>query len=250
MSTLPALERELQLAAARLAASPSWHRRRRTWLLTLAGTIVLAGGAAASATHISGGSLVGLGKPTAPQADPPAPRALGTRQRQLDALRQPLRPETTLPQPLQANIREVTVSGENPRLGRKAVTAPWGDTFWVVPAAHGKVCLLVNGGGGGCGPAAQIDTGTFSGVAPCHAGGAVYDGLLPNGAADVALTLRDGTQRRLTVTNNVWAFQIALDRPQPTTISWTSPRGVRRHAPIGGLPPPGPGGSTTCAPPP
>lgn len=246
MSTLPGLEHELRLAAARLtSATPPRRVRRRTWLLTLAGAVVLAGGAVATATQFSG-APVEIGKSTAPVASPPTVQKLGSRHAQLDALKQPVSAASTLPADMQASIREQTVAGENPRLGRKAYTAPWGDTFWVVPAANGKVCLLVNGGGGGCSPANQIDDGTFNGVAPCHEGGAVYSGLLPNDATDVELILRDHTQRALRVVNNVWAAQIALEDPQPTAIAWTQDA-RRRRAVTSPMPPPSPGGDTTCS---
>lgn len=171
---------------------------------------------------------------------------LSVAQGQLDALRQPASAATTLPAQIQATIRDVTIAGENPALGRKALTAS-GHTFWVVPAADGKVCLLQGGGGGGCSPVAQIGDGTFSSLAPCAQGGALHAGLLPNDATDATLALEDGSQRSVTVTNNVWSIQIPLGQPQPTTITWTQ-NGSQKQAPIGAIPPPAPGQTSTCGP--
>lgn len=244
MSTLPSLEHELLSAARRLAARPAWRRsRRRSGLLALIAVVAIGGGASGAAQVLR--APVVTGRPIAAAPNPPAPQHLGTRQAELGALVQPATPTTVLPAQLQTNIREQTVSGENPRLGRKALTTSWGDTFWVLPAADGKVCLLVNGGGGGCSPAGQIASGTFNGVAPCHQGGAVYDGLLPNDATDISLTFDDGRQQRLTLTNNVWATQVARDRAQPTTLNWTHNE-IRRHAPTSPLPPAAPGSGDRC----
>jgi hypothetical protein len=244
MSTLPTLERELMTAAHRRAARPAWRRNRRhPGLLALIAVAAIGGGATAAAQIVRAPTQTGRPIPAAP--NPPAPHQLGTRQGQLDALTQSATPTTTLPAQLQTNITQETVSGENPRLGRKALTTPWGDTFWVLPAADGKVCLLLNGGGGGCSPARQIASGTFNGVMPCHQGGAVYDGLLPNDASDISLTLDDGSQHQLTLTNNVWATQIPRNQAQPTTLNWTHNR-TRQHAPTSPLPPAAPGSTDRC----
>jgi hypothetical protein len=245
MSTLPTLERELLTTAHRRAARPAWRRsRRRTGLLALLAVVAIGGGATAAAEILR--APIVTGRPIPAAANPPAPRQLGTGQGELDALTQPATPTTTLPAQLQANITEETVSGENPSLGRKALTTSWGDTFWLLPAADGKVCLLVNGGGGGCSPASQIASGTFNGVMPCHHGGAVYNGLLPNDASDISLTLDDASQQPLTVTNNVWATQIPRDHAQPTTLNWTH-NGTRQHAPTSPLPPAAPGSADRCS---
>jgi hypothetical protein len=242
MSTLPDLEHELLHAAQRAtAARPS--RRRRGAIATAAAALLLAGGATATAQIWH--PLWSVGTPTAPVPGPAVVHAVDAGQRGLDVLRQPLTAATALPQQLRENLSATTIAGENPDLGRKALTTSFGDTFWVVPAADGKICLLVNGGGGGCGPASQIDDGTFSGLMPCAQGGVVHYGMLPNGAADTSLTLPDGATRDVTVTNNVWAIQIARHAPQPKSLSWTQ-GAVREQAPIGSPPPPTPGTTSSC----
>jgi hypothetical protein len=146
---------------------------------------------------------------------------------------------------MQSNIRGETVTGENPALGRKAVVA-FGQTFSVVPAADGKVCLLHGGGGGGCSPVGQVADGTLSTLEPCAAGGPLRAGLLPDDATDVTLLMDDGTRHGVQLTNNVWVYQAQLDRPQPTAVTWTQ-SGLSREAPVGAMPPPVPGQTTLCA---
>jgi hypothetical protein len=245
MSTLPTLERELLHAAQRLTITRRpWHRgRRRSGLLALIG-VAVAGAATAAATQMLPAPPT-IGRAITPPPNPATPQHLTTRQATLDVLTQRASPTTTLPARMQANISQQTVAGENPRLGRKALTTPWGDTFWVLPAADGKICLLVNGGGGGCSPAKQIAGGTFNGVLPCHRGGAVYMGLLPTDATDASLTLDDASQTALSVTNNVWAARIPRNQPQPVTLNWTR-HGAAHHAPTSPLPPPIPGNDDLC----
>jgi hypothetical protein len=243
MSTLPNLEQELLLAAQRTAnMRPRWHR---TLVLAISGVALCAGGATAVAQLTQTPSSVGT--PIAPVAGPAPVSHLSEAQSQLDALRQPVATTTALPPQLQSAIRDVTVAGENPALGRKALVASFGATFWVVPAADGKVCLLNDGGGGGCSPLGQIADGTFSTMAPCAKGGVVHAGMLPNDAAGAALLLEDGSRRSVSITNNVWAIQIQFGQPQPTTLTWTQ-NGSQQKAPIGAIPPPVPGASSTCGP--
>jgi hypothetical protein len=241
MSTLPELELELLHAARRAsAARPS---RRRTTITAVIAALLLAGGATATAQM--GHPLWSLGTPTAPVRGPAVVDAVDVGQQGLDVLRQPSTAATALPAQLRASLSARTLAGENPDLGRKALTAPFGDTFWVVPGAGGKICLFVNGGGGGCGPASHIDQGTLSGLMACAQGGVVYYGMLPNGADDVSLTLADGATRGVAVTNNVWAVQIVRQEPQPKALTWTQ-GAQRKQASIGALPPPAPGTTGGC----
>jgi hypothetical protein len=240
MTTLPHLERELLHAARRTTALRPSRRRKGVAAVIVAG--LLAGGATATAQLVDPPWTVG--KRIAPVPGPAVVRAVDARQQTLDVLRQPVTAATALPARLRANLSESPMAGENPSLGRKAVTTPFGYTFWVVPAAAGKICLFVNGGSGGCGPASTIDDGTFNGMAPCDGGGVVHYGMLPNDATDASLTLPDGAARAVTITNNVWAVQIPRDQPQPMSLTW-SQRGTPRQAPIGALPPPAPGSTTS-----
>lgn len=217
------------------------QKMRRSWpMVTAIVATVMA--TSAIADVVSGSSVVG--QRIAPVSSPPMVRSADASQARLDVLSQPLTSATRLPAQLQARLSESTLAGENPGLGRKALTTSFGDSFWVLPAAGGKVCLFVNGGGGGCGPASQIDSGTFSGLMPCAEGGVVHYGMLPNGARDAALILADGGSRALTITNNVWAVQIPRDQSQPTTLRWTQ-GSIERQAPVGAPPPPAPD-TTTC----
>jgi hypothetical protein len=202
-------------------------------------SLLIAAAATVAATSAVAGVVSGpsteLGTPIAPVYGPPVVQSVGEAQQSLDVLKQPSTAATALPASLRSRLSESTLAGENPDLGRKALTT--GDrTYWVVPAAAGKVCLFVNSGGGGCAPASQIDTGKFSGVMPCAAGGPAYYGMLPNNVAGITLTLDDGTKRQITTTNNVWAIQIARDQPQPTSLSWTGNDDDVKQAPIASLP--------------
>jgi hypothetical protein len=81
-----------------------------------------------------------VGERIAPVPRPATVRSTDPAQQTLDVLAQPLTAETQLPAQLQAHLIESTLAGENPSLGRKALTTSFGDTFWVVPAADGKIC--------------------------------------------------------------------------------------------------------------
>jgi hypothetical protein len=231
MSTLPDLEHDLLRLARQATAERSRRRRRprRTVSVVIAGALLLASGATATAYVLNVPWVVGT--PTAPVPGPGHVAALSAQQREMDALKQPASAATTLPSDMQSDVSAVTQAGENPRLGRKALSTDFGFTFYVVPAAKGKVCLLVKGGAGDCSRAAEIPTGTFNGIMPEAPGGPVVYGLLPNRAADVALTLADGGTRSLRVTNNVWATQLPSGGPLATMLTWTD-GGAHRQSPI------------------
>lgn len=236
MSTLPNLERELLFAASRRSVASATKRTRRRRAGIACAIAVLGGGGATATAQLTGVVTV-IGTPIAPVASPDPVSSLTESQAALDALRQDPG-AASLPQTLQDDLDATRMAGENPRLGRKALTTSFGWTYAVVPAADGKVCLFVNGGSGGCGPATQIDDGTFSLASPCADGGPVYGGLLPNDAREPSLTLSDGDHRALTITNNVWAIQLQPDQPQPTTLTWTTGDTVKQ-APIDSSLPPG-----------
>jgi hypothetical protein len=220
----------------------NWKKLRPSWPVAIAAVATL--GATSAIAGVTSTPTT-VGERIAPVPSPATVRSTDPAQQTLDVLAQPLTAETQLPAQLQAHLSESTLAGENPSLGRKALTTSFGDTFWVVPAADGKICLFVNGGGGGCSPASQIDSGTFSGLMPCAEGGVVHYGMLPNAATGASLTLSDHSSRALTITNNVWAIQIPADHPQPTALSWTQSSSPHQ-APVGAPPPPAPGATTTC----
>jgi hypothetical protein len=103
---------------------------------------------------------------------------------------------------------------------------------WVVPA-RGGVCLFEALGGGtafGCTGTADVLEGRAFGIRR----GAGYGlganevrvaGLLPDGATDVSLRLRDGTAEPVTVHSNFYAVDAAA---KPTELLWTDAEGVRR----------------------
>lgn len=103
---------------------------------------------------------------------------------------------------------------------------------WVVPAGGG-VCLFEALGGGtafGCTRTADVLEGRAFGIRR----GAGYGlganevrvvGLLPDGATDVSLRLRDGTAEPVAVHSNFYAVDAAA---KPTELLWTDADGVRR----------------------
>lgn len=215
------------------------HEKTRNAAAVLGAVILTIGVTTAVAGVVTSPSVTGT--PTAAVSAPEPVSSLSTSQAALDALSQPAG-AASLPLKLRRELDGTRMAGENADLGRKALTTSFGWTYWVLPAADGKVCLFVNGGGGGCGPAAQISDGTFSLVTPCADGGPVYAGLLANDAAEPFVTLTDGSRRTLTITNNVWAIQVPRDQPQPTSIAWTR-AGTVQHAAVDASLTPG----TRCA---
>jgi hypothetical protein len=199
--------------------------------------VVAIGSSTAVAVTSSGGD--GEAQPIDPVPGSQPVTELSPAQQSVGALRQPPSATTTLPEKLQSVITGVTQAGENPELGREALTTSFGQTLYVVPGANDNVCLNFGNGSAGCSPAEHINTGRFSGVMFCVKGvpkeKVIYNGMLPDGAEDVALTFADASERALDVTNNVYA--VLLPRSvSPKSLSWMQD-GVSREAPASPMPP-------------
>jgi hypothetical protein len=210
-------------------------RRRVVGLLALAVATGAASSAAAGVVHDSHVTAAGQEVPAV--AAPPKVARITPAQQSLGVLRRtPLGAADRLPDQAQSTIAASSLSGENPALGRKALSAAYGSDVYVSPAAEDQVCVdFLNGGipvSGTCAPVSLANRGGFNGAAACTAGvpdeDSVEFGMLPDGASDPRFVLSDGSEQPISVANNVYAIEMPRTA-EPTSIEWTA-NGVRQSA--------------------
>jgi len=163
---------------------------------------------------------------------PPVPKAqteaVGSGQRQLGVLRRQRGPQDVLPAVVQTALQREGYVGENPKLGRRALTTTFGRSYFVVPGADDVICLVNEAGASLCPPLDLVQSGRFTGSEACAPGDAsryVMFGMVPDQAGgSVSIGLSDGTERRAAVRDNVYALTIARAL-RPTLVSWRGSAG-------------------------
>ena len=207
-----------------------------TIVAAMAAAAALAMGAAAGA----GAPAETIGTPIPPSPREPEPGALDSDQASLGVLRDQ-GSTSSVPTTLRSVIRGVSVGGENPDLGRHAVRTTFGRDLYVVPAAHGRVCLELDNGSAGCASVEQIRSGRFYMTLFCVKGldndsSYLLTGVLPDHARAATLHMADGESQSLTVENNVYALAVPNGR-SATGITWSDDHGTHRGGMTDAVPP-------------